>query len=700
MVFSDLRISTKLGMGFGIMALLILIMGVSALIKAGAVNDAFHITAEDRFPKIAATRDIKDDINIVARAVRNMLIMQNPDEVKKEAARIVDARADATRIYKHLEDTIQSGEGKSLLGKTTAARAQYAAALDKVLELIGQGNTEEAAKELLGPLRTAQSNYIAALDELIKSQEKLTEQSISETESDINMLRSVIVVCLVFSLGTAVVMGVWITRSITVPVNQAVAVARAVASGDLTMAVTDEGRNETGQLLHALHEMQVSLTSIVQTVRQGSESVSTASAEIAQGNNDLSARTESQASSLEETAASMEELSATVKQNAESARQANQLATNASQVAQTGGEVVGQVVHTMRDINESSRKIADIISVIDGIAFQTNILALNAAVEAARAGEQGRGFAVVASEVRALAGRSAEAAKEIKGLITASVERVEHGSTLVDQAGSTMTEVVAAIRRVTDLMGEIDSASNEQAAGVAQVGEAVSQMDQVTQQNAALVEEMAAAASSLKSQAQDLVQTVAVFKLADGHVTPSKMQVRAPGSSTKPFAGVERRTTGVAQGAAARGHAGGDINLDNAIKAHADWRSKLRSAASTGEQLDVDCIGRDDCCELGKWLHGPGGAKHGHRPVFVDLIAKHQAFHQEAGKVARAVNQGTANVDHMLESGTRFSTASNDVTRLIVQLKREIAGGGGAKLAVAKPAPKPAAAADDDWETF
>jgi hypothetical protein len=443
----------------------------------------------------------------------------------------------------------------------------------------------------------------------------------------------------------------------------------------------------------------------VRSVRQGSESVSTASAEIAQGNNDLSARTESQASSLEETAASMEQLSATVKQNAHSAREANQLAANASLVAQNGGEVVGQVVHTMRDINESSRRIADIISVIDGIAFQTNILALNAAVEAARAGEQGRGFAVVASEVRALAGRSAEAAREIKSLISASVEKVEQGTSLVDTAGTTMTEVVSSIRRVTDLMGEIDSASNEQAMGVAQVGEAVSQMDQVTQQNAALVEEMAAAASSLKMQAQELVQTVAVFKLAEGSGHPSPASApgkprQLPQRAPHPVAAALPPSTGKSPSD------GLGISLENAIKAHADWRSKLRGAAARHETLDAETIARDDCCEMGKWLHGTGGAKFGHRPVFVDLVAQHKGFHQEAGKVARAVNQGGANVEQMLGSGTAFSTASNEVSRLIVLLKREIAASGEgkaapARIALAKQAPaKAAAGGDDDWETF
>jgi methyl-accepting chemotaxis protein len=314
---------------------------------------------------------------------------------------------------------------------------------------------------------------------------------------------------------------IWVLpRSVSVPVQQAVDLAQSIAQGDLTRSVPAHGSDELGQLLGHLEAMRHRLSVLVANVRHGSEGVATASAEIAQGNNDLSNRTEQQAAALEQTSASMSELGSTVTQNADAARQANQLAMTASSVAVQGGEVVGQVVETMKGINESSRKIADIISVIDGIAFQTNILALNAAVEAARAGEQGRGFAVVASEVRSLAGRSAEAAKEIKNLISTSVEKVEHGTTLVDQAGATMTEVVSSIRRVTDIMGEISAASGEQSAGVNQVGEAVRHMDQATQQNAALVEEMAAAASSLKSQAQELVQVVSTFKIDTGaHAT-------------------------------------------------------------------------------------------------------------------------------------------------------------------------------------
>jgi len=439
------------------------------------------------------------------------------------------------------------------------------------------------------------------------------------------------------------------------PLALASEAAQRIAQGDLTVQLESRSGDEIGQLTAAMNQIGSGLTQVVQAVRQGAESVATASSEIAHGNQDLSARTEQQASALQQTSASMDALANTVRQNVDGALQANTLAQSASSVAVRGGAVVGQVVQTMKGINESSAKIADIISVIDGIAFQTNILALNAAVEAARAGEQGRGFAVVASEVRSLAGRSADAAKEIKQLINASVERVEHGTALVDQAGATMTEVVDSIRQVTAIMGEISAASSAQSDGVAQVGQAVAQMDQATQQNAALVEEMAAAAGSLRSQAQELVQTVAVFR---GNVTIPSLQAPATGTAL-----VAPRLPASGMG----------INLDNAIKAHADWRSKLRLAAQRHESLDAETVSRDDCCELGKWLHGPGASgKCGTAPSFRALIQAHQKFHVAAGQVAQTINQGQgARAQDMLGNGTPFSDASSTVTRLIVQLKKE-----------------------------
>jgi methyl-accepting chemotaxis protein len=436
--------------------------------------------------------------------------------------------------------------------------AASSAAVDKALALADKALI--SASEINHPPPAYFDEFTRTIDGLYEFNASAMNELVDTLQARVDRLSNTLIAVgslLALCLAGALALGLAFIRSITVPVHEAVAVATAVAGGDLSVAVPVRGTNEFGQLMTALSDMRDHLSQVVSKVRQGSEGVATASSEIASGNHDLSARTESQASALEETSSSMEQLGETVKKNADSARQANQLAMSASGVAVKGGEVVGQVVETMKGINASSRKISDIIAVIDGIAFQTNILALNAAVEAARAGEQGRGFAVVASEVRSLAGRSADAAKEIKTLINASVERVEHGTALVDQAGATMNEVVASIKRVTDIMGEIASASTEQALGVSQVGEAVSQMDQVTQQNAALVEEMAAAASSLKSQAEDLVGVVASFKLGantfSGSFTPAPVRSTAPGK--KPFAGSDRRGGGIPKGAAARASA-------------------------------------------------------------------------------------------------------------------------------------------------
>ena len=549
--FSSWRVRTRLTVGFGVVCVLLVASVVMGLMAMGRMGADLKAVVADHFPRIVAAANLSTQIDVIAIALRNMMLNADAADRERQTQVIAQSRQEVVRLFDTLDKTLTEPKDRALLQQVKEQRALYLAGQEELLGFIRSDQTDQSREYLASKLRPVLASYKASIGALVESEKNAIVTAGTDARDTALNARNTLIGLGVAALLLAAALGWLITRSLVRELGgeprTAADVARAVAGGDFTQPIAVKD-GDTTSLMAQLAAMKDGLAQVVSQVRRGSESVAMASSEIAQGNQDLSARTESQASALEETAASMEQLGATVRQNADSAGQANALARSASDVAVRGGEVVGQVVQTMKGINESSQRIADIIGVIDGIAFQTNILALNAAVEAARAGEQGRGFAVVASEVRSLAGRSAEAAKEIKQLISASVERVEQGSAMADQAGETMTEVVQSIRRVTDLMGEINAASSEQASGVAQVGEAVTQMDQATQQNAALVEEMAAAAGSLSSQAQELVQAVAVFKLdasqsgASAYSTPTARPapnaapVRMPAPARKPTA--------------------------------------------------------------------------------------------------------------------------------------------------------------------
>lgn len=546
MKIADLKIATRITFSFAVMLLMLLIVVVIGLSSLSSNKARTDVIVKENNAKIASANEMRGALNGMARSTRNLILYVDPAVRTAQKQRFADAK---TRYYsesKILGTLIKTEAAKKILSEISASEIATTLQLGAVIELADSGKTQDAIAHLQDKVQPLQDKWFADIQSMIDRQEKQNRDAIVQLNDEHTQAVQLFISISIASIVMGSFLAWWISRSITRPIGNAVTVAKEIAAGNLNNDIDVNSKDEAGVLLQALLNMQRSLAAMVTNVRQGSEGVATASSEIAEGNHDLSARTESQASALEQTAASMEELSSTVQQNAENARQANQVALGASNVAIKGGEVVGEVVETMKGINDASRKIFDIIGVIDGIAFQTNILALNAAVEAARAGEQGRGFAVVASEVRSLAGRSAEAAKEIKSLISASVERVENGTMLVDQARNTMVDVVKGIKQVTDLMGEISAASNEQSMGVLQVGEAVTQMDQVTQQNAALVEEMAAAASSLKSQADDLVGAVAGFKLGgnDRH-SPMAVRppaVRAPASVSNLYKGPIRRS--------------------------------------------------------------------------------------------------------------------------------------------------------------
>lgn len=510
---NNLKVGTRLAACF-----LAIFVGCSAVAawQLWQLNKLRNFSAETTkvsWPNAANAYESINAIHDIARGMFSMLLSNDETTTKKLHESIRVQREKVTVELAKMERNATTPEARELLKKARVARKAYGESHIKFLDLASAGMKDDAKDVLVEETMGLQKAFIDAMLEYSAYQAKHMAHANQDAEAIYIESRDHTIAVIFFGFVVASALAYFVTRGITRPLHRSVEVAKAIAAGDLTSTIEVKSKDETGQLLQALKGMNQNLANLIGDVRSGADSISTASSEILAGNMDLSRRTEEQAASLEETASSMEELTSTVKQNAENARQANQLAIGAADVATKGGAVVSQVVTTMGSINDSARKIVDIISVIDGIAFQTNILALNAAVEAARAGEQGRGFAVVASEVRNLAQRSAAAAKEIKTLISDSVEKVDTGNKLVEQAGHTMDEVVTSIKRVTDIMAEITAASLEQSSGIEQVNTAVNQMDNVTQQNAALVEEATAASESLEEQAERLASAIAVFKL-------------------------------------------------------------------------------------------------------------------------------------------------------------------------------------------
>ena len=518
MKFNNLKIGRRLGLSFGAIIALLLILAVVAITRVSELGNEIRRMNEDSYPKTMLVHAIKDDVNETMIAMRNIFLTVEAELANKEVQHVEQiARRIDTSIGK-LEGLPASPDSASRIKQLNGARQQFDKVRKDVLTLVAEDRKFEAKSLMLKQLLPRQQAYFAALEQLVNYQTGLMEASGKASAQQADQTRLII---LLISSGAAlagILLAIQASNSITRPLLQALGVARQVAAGDLTSKVAVGTRDETGQLLQALNSMNTSLQDIVGQVRGGTDTIADASERIASGNLDLSARTGQQADSLRETAESMAQLTSTVKQNADHASQANQMAALASEVAVRGGAVVAQVVGTMGAINTSSKKIVDIIAVIDGIAFQTNILALNAAVEAARAGEQGRGFAVVASEVRNLAQRSSQAAREVKALIDDSVSHVAAGSVLVQEAGTTMTQIVDSVRSVTDIMGDINGASHAQETGIEQINLALAEMDKVTRQNAALVEQAAAGAESLQDEASRLAQVVSRFRLERGAV--------------------------------------------------------------------------------------------------------------------------------------------------------------------------------------
>ena len=643
------------------------VLGLLGLLGGAGMLGMFriHAMSEDfmanSFAEVSHMAELRGEMGAIRQHEKDMIIAyEKPESVKaahtKWLASLEQSKKVAARFLEGPEDA-DNAIAQAIVKRLDSYRDQFAH-VARQLEAGGY-DTATIANRMSGK---AVAEFDEA-DKLLKELDGVLRGEVTAAVADqtdvSNQTLWLFALAVLITVLVVVPTTLMNMLSICRPLADARRMALAIAGGDLSQRIAAEGKDEVADLQRALTDMQQGLGALVAQVRDASGSIATASQEIATGNQDLSQRTEQTASNAQEAVASLSQITSNVQQTASSSQMANQLASSASSTATRGGSVVAQAVASMHEISASSRKIGDIIGLIDSIAFQTNILALNAAVEAARAGEQGRGFAVVASEVRSLAQRSAAAASDIKGLIHNSVTAVDGGVRHVEDAGAAMKEIVASVQRVGDIIGEITAAASEQSAGIGQVNQSVGEIDRMTQQNAALVEESAAAAESLREQAQRLSQVVQQFQLGD-----------AGQALGLPVAG---RQAGVSTSIALAAPSAKGVDLDSAIQAHAQWRTRLRNAAQHKERLDADTIGRDDCCDLGRWLHGKGQGTYGSLPVFQDLVDRHRKFHTEAGAIAKTINLGNyAAAEEALAGNTAFSRASSEVGAAIIQLRNSL----------------------------
>ncbi len=540
-MFKNMKIGTRLGISFGLLIVLMLLIAFTGVTRLASIDKQLDVIVHDRYPKVVMGSEIINNVNRIARSVRNILIMDRKEDIQKEMDSILESRKKIGETLDKVTKVIQSNKGKELLKAVADGRSAYIAEQEAVMKLIADGKKDEAKTRLVTALRQVQMSYMKAIESLIGYQNSLMEESAKEAKQTYQNARNLIGIFAIIAFVFAGMTALFVTRSITRPLGVAVGVANQIAEGSLSAKINTDSKDETGQMLTGMENMNKNLKRIASQTIEASNQVSIAADQIAEANQNFSQRITEQAASIEETSSTMEEMSASIRQTADNAKEANKLAQATRSSAETGIKVMSDTINAMDDINKSSGKIANISNVIEEIAFQTNLLALNAAVEAARAGEHGKGFGVVASEIRNLAQRTAQSAKEITGLIEDSGEKTGRGVQLAQELSKKLEEIGLSVKKVADLMDEVAASAQEQASGINQVNTAVTQIDQMTQQNAALVEETSASAEELAAQAKELMSLISFFKVDETTAVEREAKAHVPAKKAVQHMDITRR---------------------------------------------------------------------------------------------------------------------------------------------------------------